>query len=587
MKISPQIGVQTFGLGNELQADFEGTVAKLKSMGFSSIEPLILPIKKQGRFPANLWSQELLARAYEVVRANGLSMPSAHVGVGFGPLRLPEKQICQMLREIADRFEIHYFVFSGMFANDAGAKSWGNYLRRLSDALEDTGSVIVYHNHDTEFTPLIADGRLHYPLDTFFAYAGGKVKLQLDVGWAAFAGDEFELFRRYSDRIVILHGKDFYNGICRTGLERDSLPASAFAPVGAGAVRTEELVSAYLALPNASGNIIIDQDKCAGDRFDELRIGLDKLRSFIQRADADKQPDKTSDRGRSSSAALLDKSRLSLMTFSLTPERMTRKLTVEDTLRLAAVAGIPSVDLMNVGAKDIPATLSAMNATGVSVNCYIANLPFFSSEEIFREKLDRQMSIAAALRAGYFMIVPYVLPTELKKAKRLGKTKVRECLISGFQTAVAEGKNRGLTVCFETTPQNELALSSAEDCGAVLNAVNGLKLVLDTANMLPAGDTPIAYYERLKERVVYVHLKDVLLTRGKTLFFGELAADGRKMNCCVWGEGEIPIAEIYNRMLQDGYTGGFAIEYARPSGISDFETHLKQLEGHFRLFEES
>ena len=586
MENSPQIGVQTFGLGNELQTDFEGAIVKLKSMGFSSIEPLILPMKKQGRFPANLWSQELLARAYEVVKANGLSMPSAHVGVGFGPIRLPEKQMSQMLREIADRFEIQYFVFSGMFANDSGAKSWGRYLGRLSNALEDTGAVIVYHNHDVEFTPLVADGRLHYPLDTFFEYAGSKVKLQLDIGWAAFAGDESELFRRYSDRIVILHGKDFYDGVCRTGVQRDSLPASAFAPIGAGAVRTEELVSAYLALPSASGNIIIDQDKCAGDRFEELRIGLENLKSYIREADDSKQNDEESIPVIVPPAASLDRGRLSLMTFSLALERMTHKLTIEDTLRLAAEAGIPSVDLMNVGAKDIPATVSAMNATGVSVNCYIANIPFFASEKTIREKLDQQMSIAAALRSKFFMIVPYVLPTELKKAKRLGKQKVRKLMISGFQTAVAEGKKRGLTVCFETTPHDELALSSAEDCGTVLNAVDGLKLVFDTANMLPAGEAPLDYYEKLKEHIVHVHLKDVLLTRGKTLFFDECAADGRKMNCCVWGEGEIPVATLYDRMIRDGYTGDFAIEYARPSGIADFETHLKQLEEHFRLFEE-
>ena len=586
MEKSPQIGVQTFGLGNELQADFEGTIVKLKKMGFSMIEPLILPMKKQGRFPANLWSQELLERAYEVIKANGLSMPSAHVGVGFGPVRLPEKQMSQMLREITGRFEIQYFVFSGMFSTDAAAKNWGKYLRRLSDALEDTGAVIVYHNHDVEFTPLVADGRLHYPLDTFFEYAGSKVKLQLDVGWAAFAGDERELFRRYRDRIVILHGKDFYDGVCRTGVERDSLSASAFAPIGAGAVRTEEMVSEYLALPNASGNIIIDQDKCAGDRFDELQIGLENLRDYIREADANKEKDEESEPGIISHTASLDRGRLSLMTFSLALERMTHKLTIEDTLRLAAEAGIPAVDLMNIGAKDIPSTVSAMNATGVFVNCYIANIPFFASEENILEKLDRQMSTATALRSKLFMIVPYVLPTELKKAKRLGKAKVRERMISGFRTAVAEGKKRDMTVCFETTPYDELALSSAEDCRYILNDVDGLRLVFDTANMLPAREAPLDYYEKLKEYIVHVHLKDVLLTRGKTTFLDELAADGRKMNCCVWGEGEIPIAAIYDRMFRDSYPGSFAVEYARPSGIADFETHLNQLEGHFRLFKE-
>ena len=36
---------------------------------------------------------------------------------------------------------------------------------------------------------------------------------------------------------------------------------------------------------------------------------------------------------------------------------------------------------------------------------------------------------------------------------------------------------------------------------------------------------------------------------------------------------------------QDGYIGGFAIEYARPSGVKPLKEHVEQLNGHFRIFE--
>ena len=579
-------GVQTFGLGDALQADLEGTITKLKAMGFSSVEPLILPTEKQGKFSANLWSRELLERAAAAVKANGFSMPSAHIGSGFGPFKLPEKKLIQELRQITELYGIQYFVFSGMFRTDKAARSWGEYLRRVSDALDGTGAVIVYHNHDVEFIPIIADGRLHYPLDTFFEYAGGKVKLQLDFGWAAFAGDERELFARYREHIVSLHCKDFYDGICRSDVKRDDIPAASFAPIGAGAVKTAEIIAGYLELPNTSHCIIIDQDKCGGDRFEELQIGLDNINRFIVEAKNSlrSMPAEAAEPPRAAPPAL-DRSRLSLMTFSLAADLLTRKLSIEDTLRLAAETGVPAVDLLNIRAKDIPAYITAMTAAGVSVDCYIANIPFFASDSKIKEALERQMSIASALRASLFMIVPYGIPTEFKTAQRLGKTAVRERMIAGFRAAVKEGKKRGMTVCFETTPHDELALSSAEDCRYILNAVDGLKLVFDTANMLPAGETPTDYYERLKEYIVHVHLKDVLLTRGKTTFLDELAADGRKMNCCVWGEGEIPIAALYERMLRDGYNGSFAIEYARPSGVKPLKDHIKQLTDHFGSFE--
>lgn len=573
------IGVQTFGLGRELQEDFEGCIAKLHALGFTALEPLLIPAKKQGRMPYSLWSHELLLRGVASAKANGMRIPSAHLSVGSGGFRLPKSRLIRELRTIMELSGIHVFVFSGMFSDDRAAKAWGEYLGAVAEALSDTDVLILYHNHEEEFNPLVTDGRLHYPLDTFLAAAGEKVKLQFDFGWAAFAGDELALFARYRDRIVSLHCKDFRSGVCRSALRRESLREADFAAIGAGEVRTEEIIPAYLALPDTTGAILIDQDKCAGERFIELRIGLENIKRCLRQS---AMPLDGEGERPFPSAVTLEKSRLSLMTFSLAPELMTGKLKTADTLCLAAEAGLSFVDLMNISAGSIPGYLSAMAATGVSVNCYIASISFFSSDEKLRKTLEREMGIADALRARFFMIVPYALPTELLKAKMLGKKRVRERLIAGFRAAVEKGKKRGLTVCFETTPHDELALSSSQDCAVVLDAVEGLGLVFDTANMLPAGESPLQSYERLKDSICYVHLKDVLLTRGNSRFFDEETANGRKMHCCLWGEGEIPLTELYERMLRDGYTGRFAIEYARPSGLCGYEAHLKQLKAHFR-----
>lgn len=99
----------------------------------------------------------------------------------------------------------------------------------------------------------------------------------------------------------------------------------------------------------------------------------------------------------------------------------------------------------------------------------------------------------------------------------------------------------------------------------MLDRVPQLGLVFDTANMLPHGDETLAAYEALKDRIIHVHLKDVaLLNERPSLFQREVAADGRLMKATLFGQGVIPVKEVYDRMVADGYTGTFAIEYIRP-----------------------
>lgn len=53
--------------------------------------------------------------------------------------------------------------------------------------------------------------------------------------------------------------------------------------------------------------------------------------------------------------------------------------------------------------------------------------------------------------------------------------------------------------------------------------------------------------------------------------------DGEIMNCCIWGNGVIPIRDIYQKMVKDGYTGDFAIEYVKPDGNQKKEEYVEQL----------
>lgn len=566
------LGVQLFGLSQELTEDFEGTFAQLKALGFDTVEPFFVMLKKQGKLPGNFWSYEYLDRGIAAAKKYGLQIHSLHVGISSGPAIMPVRMVAAGIRRVVEKTDIRYFVISGLFSNDGEAKRWGTIMRRLAEALADTDAVLVYHNHDGELYPIFEGGKAHCPLETFFSYAGPSVKLQLDIGWAAMAADEREVFDAFGDRFVSLHCKDFCPGVRSPKLNRDQVKPEQFAPIGTGVVRTQELVQKAVRAPGFNGDIIIDQDKCATSRMEELRIGRENLERFLGEPPAIDKGEET---------PKIQRDRLSLMTFTLMGDILSKKITTRDSLRLAADAGIPFVDVMNVPRRQASACRAALAETGVRVKCYIANIDFFARQETVRKQLSSCMDAAVGVNAELFMIVPYFCAHQLSAAAKMEKAEVRALLVQGFSAAVLEGRKRGLRICFETTPHAELCLSSSEDCAYVLDRVDGLEYVFDTANMLPAGEDPLQHYERMAGRISHVHLKDVLLTKGRRSAGGEFTADGWKMNCCLWGRGVIPVGAIYGRMIQDGYTGTFAVEYAHPSGLADLKTHEAQLAAHF------
>ena len=82
----------------------------------------------------------------------------------------------------------------------------------------------------------------------------------------------------------------------------------------------------------------------------------------------------------------------------------------------------------------------------------------------------------------------------------------------------------------------------------MLQSVEGLEFVFDTANMLPNGEDPQESYEKLKGRISHVHLKDVVLLPWEHLpKHAEYTPDGKLMVVVVWGEGLIPVQSIYQK----------------------------------------
>lgn len=71
-------------------------------------------------------------------------------------------------------------------------------------------------------------------------------------------------------------------------------------------------------------------------------------------------------------------------------------------------------------------------------------------------------------------------------------------------------------------------LASPKDCRALLDRVPGLGLIFDTGNFRvdDPGSDELAAYESLKDRMIRVHVKDVVLGNFES---GETCIDGQKI----------------------------------------------------------
>ncbi len=272
------IGVQFFGLRKELSKDHTGTLKQLKEIGFEAVEPMIRLKNKRLSGNKASWTLGTLTDDYTNVQKMGFKVPSVHISLGlFGTKR---DKLSRALRKIKEQTGISNFVFSGMFSNAKGAKKWGRLLHRVAEDVKEQGCHILYHNHESEFTMIEISGKCLTALDYFYQFAGPEVMLQLDIGWAGFAGDELEAARKYKDRIVEIHCKDFFEGV-KENYNCYNMPGEMFAPIGEGVIKTREFLGMRDLFPHFNGAVIIDQDRSAGDIMEDVRIGFRNLEEYL------------------------------------------------------------------------------------------------------------------------------------------------------------------------------------------------------------------------------------------------------------------------------------------------------------------
>lgn len=275
------IGVNFFGPKRKLYHDFDGTLNTLKSAGFTSVELCVafagggeppkelnlqIPPEVIKEMSGGIWPLADAPQRLKAVRDHGFTVLSCHMMLGFQTTPEMLLEFLPILLKFGQENDIRYFVFSPM-KDMADIQHMIPAIRNVSDALAEAGITLLLHNHEVECIPENGTTVLDYILEQC-----PNLGLELDVGWAKFAGaDPVALMKKYHDRIPLLHFKDVRADACAAN--RDT----CFTAIGEGSIPLREIMAEA---PNCSiieHGLIIDQDDSPTDILEDLALGAKNI----------------------------------------------------------------------------------------------------------------------------------------------------------------------------------------------------------------------------------------------------------------------------------------------------------------------
>jgi sugar phosphate isomerase/epimerase len=252
--ISFPIALQLYSVRDDMAADFEGTLRKVKAMGYDGVEFAGL----FGHTP-----QQVKAMCEKA----GLVPVSAHVP--FAELMADPAGQIAAYKEIGCFQVVIPYLPEELRPGRPGFATVIEGAKILGAECKKQGMLLGYHNHDFEFEKL--DGE--YALDVLYREVPAELlQTQLDTCWVNVGGeDPVAYVRKYAGRTPTVHLKDFVgektaNMYALIGLdeEKTAAPAFGFRPVGCG----KQDFPAILAASEAAGAkwVIVEQDEPALDK---------------------------------------------------------------------------------------------------------------------------------------------------------------------------------------------------------------------------------------------------------------------------------------------------------------------------------
>ena len=237
-------------------------------------------------------------------------------GVGFG---VPARQLQRSLDELGlqivgchvnplqeellqDVLDYHAELGSTQIGCDIEFFPYGDldYIKRrcevfnrIGELCQERGMRFYYHNHYQEFQRF--GDRLVYDL-IMENTDPGLVYAEMDTYWIARGGqDPVSFMRKYNDRLILLHQKDFprdageplcmYQGLVDPdrGIDEkvfmDTKNPDSFTEIGTGVLPIQDYIGAARSCPNLD-YIILEQDATKLDEIESIKVSMKAFQKF-------------------------------------------------------------------------------------------------------------------------------------------------------------------------------------------------------------------------------------------------------------------------------------------------------------------
>jgi sugar phosphate isomerase/epimerase len=262
--------VQLYTVRDALARDARAAVAALREIGIVEAELFGL------NGPESATSFGLPApELRRLLDANGIRVPLSHVGgaltntaaiadiartLGIGTL------VVALPSEFSAQRDGRFTMVPA--ESRAQLDALASKLERVGREYRDRGLTFGYHNHHVEFLPV--DGVV--PFDYLMSSTDpALVKIELDVGWLAYAGvDPVAQLRRYAGRVIACHLKDYDSAIA------GDVPQRKLVEPGAGTIDFAAVLAAMRETGVRHGFIEID---LSDDPLGAVRRGREHLRA--------------------------------------------------------------------------------------------------------------------------------------------------------------------------------------------------------------------------------------------------------------------------------------------------------------------
>ena len=223
------IALQLYSVRDDMAADFEGTLKKVKAMGYEGVEfaglfgrsaeEIRVLLKKLGLVPVSAHV------SYDEMIADPENVLGEYAAIGCRFVAVP--YLCEQYRPGTDGFD-------GIVEN----------IKKLGKVAKEKGMTLLYHNHDFEFVKINGE----YGLDVLYKRVPADLlQTELDTCWVNVAGEDPSAYVvKYTGRAPLVHLKDFVmpgkkptKMYALIGIDddkkQDSCDAFEFRPVGYGA----------------------------------------------------------------------------------------------------------------------------------------------------------------------------------------------------------------------------------------------------------------------------------------------------------------------------------------------------------------